>query len=199
MIPLASWFADGVPDPSSGPGGAVRPLPPEDRHDELLAEQYDLGYREGLARAHDDCNADLEAERQRLSTAIEQERERWRSEEAVRIVERVDTAMVNLRKRLEESLSQLLMPFLGDCITSRAIAEFAGQLKCYFDGRSAALIRLHIPAEWQERLQVLLADKGISLDMAAAPSGECRGVCDDESFETCIQTWLSLVRTMSHA
>lgn len=198
MIPLASWFADGVPDLSNCEGGALRPLAPDDRQDELMAEKYDLGYRDGLAKAYDDCNAALEAERQRLSTAIEAEHERWWSEEAVRIVQRLDTAIVDLRKRLEESLSQLLQPFLGDCIATRAITEFADQLKSYFDGRGAALIRLHIPPEWQERLQMLLADKGISLDMGPAPAGECRSVCDDESFETCIQTWLSLVRTLSH-
>ncbi|MCY1707170.1 hypothetical protein [Pannonibacter sp. SL95] len=98
--------------------------PPEPTVEERLAAEYARGVRTGRQAARLEVDAELEKRVEGLREEFETARRAYEQEAAEMLGETLADSFEQLETRLAEATERVLLPFLGEAVTGRALESF---------------------------------------------------------------------------
>lgn len=171
--------------------------PPEPTVEERLAAEYARGVRTGRQAARLEVDAELEKRVEGLREEFETARRAYEQEAAEMLGETLADSFEQLETRLAEATERVLLPFLGEAVTGRALESFRTALTEILTGGGTD--RRTIVVSGPEALFPLITD-GLGplqdrVQLVPGEGPEVRAVLDDTVIETQIADWLDRIRS----
>lgn len=198
MIPLSQWLAERHP-----PQDAPRPAEAVEEHMVLTPEpecDLDESIANAVAQREEELltavrEAEAKLEQQALSHAA-REREleaRLGAELGRRLQSEISSAFEGLLTTIEESLAQLLAPFLTEQARIRATADLMDLIRRDMQQSEAPLIEIRAPAGLHDAMRCLGDEAGIAVTDGSSDIVELVFSTDRRRFEDLSARWVETI------
>lgn len=192
------------PEPDFSAPGAFQPEPAplraveigdlsEEARETLLAQaraeakaEYDAALAE-MRAAHE---AQLERERSDFDGRLVIERRDWAAEEGARLGQEFSRVIEEVAERLENSVAEILEPFVAEKIKERMLSDFVAKLRLLLADRKHPLVQLSGPMDLLESVRARLDGADVATTIAEVGGVDVKARLDQTVIETRLEEWI---------
>lgn len=167
----------------------------EDNSEALLEEAREAGRAEGAEAAQMQAAAEMERLRQEFEEVLAAERQKWLSEEADVIKDRLATALQLIEDNLAECVARVLRPFIVESLRRQMIGELVEHIGSMIASHETTAIKISGPGDLLAIMQEKLAGVSAALTYEESSDVDVRVMAGQTTIETRLKAWIDLVST----
>lgn len=161
-----------------------------DRAAAAAAQAYERGRCEGRAEM-ERVVADLRAwQVDEMSGRLEQERARWVSDEADRLVAALETGMRHVNAEIVEAVAAALRPFIAERLRARAVDELMRGIDCALEANRHAAITCSGNPDLVAAVAARLSERGIPVETVEKRATDVNVSVDAIRLRTRLDQWV---------
>ena len=213
--PLSFKSAEGASSraaPSAGEYGASESFPtrtssalfrprevpaPQPDIEEKLAEAYHRGVQEGLDAARGEAATARAMERAELQKRAVVERLDFQMNEYAKLAETIAQGLVEIERRIGDSVARILHPFLLVSVTSRAVEDLAANIAKLSSSGHPPLLKISGPEPLLKVLQGRSAALAVEIEFTPDAQVEVKVEASHTTIATELGPWIELIHSLS--
>ncbi len=165
----------------------------EDNSEALLEEAREAGRAEGVEAAQMQAAAEMERLRQEFEETLAGERQKWLSEEAEVLKDRLTTALQLIEDNLAECAARVLRPFIVESLRRQMIGELVEHIGGMIASHETTAIKISGPGDLLAIMQEKLAGVPAALTYEESSDVDVRVMAGQTTIETRLKAWIDLV------
>ena len=186
---------DDAPPPSSVRMGenddaptlaAILPLTPPEPPPEPQPSAEEV-----LAEAEARFAETLDAEREAFAARLREERERWTTEQAELLNQKVALAFEAAIRSIRADVARVLCPFVSQAIADRTADELVAALRDGLANENDAVVSINAPRDLLEKVEAAMKRDAITIAAQEADTVDARIVFASTIVETSLGDWIA--------
>jgi flagellar biosynthesis/type III secretory pathway protein FliH len=166
---------------------------PEEDIEARLAAAREAGHAEGMEAARAEAAAEREQAARDFDELLATERQKWISNEAAVLAEKLTAAVAQMQETLAECVGQVLRPFVVDALRKQMLAELVEQVAAIAASHEGLAMKITGPADLIAGLREKFAALLLAVDYQPGDGVDVHVVAGQTTIETRLRAWIDLI------